>query len=228
MKKKIFLSIAIVAAIIISGFLAYRSLFYFGDCPQTFIVLEPHHTNALSLEVLEITYRTIGNCVYLNRKLIKGADPSSFIATGSIAKDKRAVYRFGEKIEYADPKTFEIFDENESYGKDEKNVYFDKEKIEGADPTSFEPIGRDIDQARYDKEPTYQNAIMTGRGAAYGYDKNHVYYSGKLIPGSNGASFEYMGAGFAKDKNQHYCDGVVVSSPEDCPNFSEDPRKNPF
>ena len=47
------------------------------------------------------------------------------------------VYYINRKIEGADAKTFEVFEDGE-YAKDKNNVYFEEKKMEGKNPVDFE------------------------------------------------------------------------------------------
>ena len=117
--------------------------------------------------------------------LVKEADAATFkVIHGTLdyGRDKSSVFRDGEKIEGADPKSFTVLDKNQ-YAKDKDHVYYYGMKIEGADPKTFEFIGH-----KY-----------------YSRDANHIFHNSHQIKGVDLESFEILGNDrYAKDKNYFY------------------------
>lgn len=81
------------------------------------------------------------------------------------------VYYINRKIEGADAKTFEVF-EDDKYAKDKKNIYYGDKVLNEADPKSFKSLSK----------------ISSGLGK----DKNSVYYIGKKIAEVNPKNFKVL------------------------------------
>lgn len=81
------------------------------------------------------------------------------------------VYYINRKIERADAKTFEVFEDGE-YAKDKNNVYYEENVLNEADPKSFKSLSK----------------ISSGLGK----DKNSVYYIGKKIAEVNPKNFKVL------------------------------------
>lgn len=86
----------------------------------------------------------------------------------------------------ADPKTFEIL--NDNYGRDKKHAFYEGDIINGADGGSFRVLDK-----------------------WYAVDKAHVYVSGKLIEKANSATFKVHSYYFAEDANDFYWNGKALN-----------------
>jgi len=132
-----------------------------------------------------------------------------------------------EKLEGADPATFELIDSGMfsngikiySYAKDAYNVYVNDVKIENAYAATFEviePAGRGYSKdfnnvylaiASYtdltiekisDSDPTtFEILEKTG----FSKDKNNVYHIGQIIQNADPETFEFIGNRYTQDKN---------------------------
>ena len=91
-------------------------------------------------------------------------------------------------LENADPTTFISFGFSGIYGKDKNHVYLEGYLVSGADPSSFKLL-EDLHQ--------------------YAKDDRHLYAGIKKI-GDYPDSFEYLGAGFAKDKIHAFKQGNII------------------
>ena len=124
--------------------------------PENGWIQRVNGANPKTIKVLNQFYLKDDKNVFFNDKKILGADANSFIALdkeNGYAKDKNSVYYFGQKVEGANPKTFEVISDGE-YSKDDKNVYASGEVIKGADPKTF----REFPETSYSR------------------DKNNLYY----------------------------------------------------
>jgi hypothetical protein len=144
-----------------------------------------------SFTVLKDGFAQDKNHKYLNGK-VTTADYSSmksFAETPYVTDNTHAYYN-GIVLTNSDPSTFTIFDSykygNGYYAKDKSQVYFENNIVAGADPSSFVIYG------------------------AYANDKNFVFYKGRKIENSDGASFQYdQVQGTGKDKNYVYAYGCI-------------------
>ena len=175
----------------------------------------------------------------------KGIDIPSFEFFGDsynkYFKDKDNIYFLNdkddkmefEKLDGANPKTFEIVDDY--FARDDKNVYFFNKKVIGVDAKTFEKVGYDIVK---DKNGVYflENVLEENENLeikaknlkadgidlktldnGYFKDKNSIYYelSGNLYKMKNVdlSTFEVLNSPysssvyFAKDKNNVYYNG---------------------
>lgn len=116
---------------------------------------------------------------------LEGADVNTFSivprSTEYFAKDKNNVFRLCDKLDGADPATFQILD-NATYQKDKNSVYDEGWKMPGADPASF----------------VIFNLFLTK-------DKNAVYQNGQKIDKiKDPASFVAQDYTNGQDKYNHY------------------------
>ena len=142
------------------------------------------------------------------------------------------VYYINRKIEGADAKTFEVFEDGE-YAKDKNNVYYEENVLNEADPKSFKLLTKISYGLSKDKNNLYfwENKvnntdvktleIMTDEFSIYLKDKNGVYilfsYNGglpvdldnvimspKILKNVDKQTFQLIGGGYSKDKNSVY------------------------
>ncbi len=148
------------------------------------------------------------------------------------------VYYINRKIEGADAKTFEVFEDNE-YAKDKKNVYYGDKVLNEADPKSFKLLTKISYGLGKDKNNLYfwENKvnnidvktlkIMTDEFSIYLKDKNGVYilfsYNGglpvdldngiispKILKNVDKQTFQLISGGYSKDKNSVYYIGKKI------------------
>ena len=148
------------------------------------------------------------------------------------------VYYINRKIEGADAKTFEVFEDGE-YAKDKNNVYYKENVLNEADPKSFKLLTKISYGLGKDKNNLYfwENKvnnidvktleIMTDEFSIYLKDKNGVYilfsYNGglpvdldntimslKILKNVDKQTFQLIGGGYSKDKNSVYYIGKKI------------------
>lgn len=148
------------------------------------------------------------------------------------------VYYINRKIEGADAKTFEVFEDGE-YAKDKNNVYYEENVLNEADPKSFKLLTKISYGLSKDKNNLYfwENKvnnidvktleIMTDEFSIYLKDKNGVYilfsYNGgvpvdldnvimspKILKNVDKQTFQLIGGGYSKDKNSVYYIGKKI------------------
>ena len=148
------------------------------------------------------------------------------------------VYYINRKIEGADAKTFEVFEDDE-YAKDKKNIYYGDKVLNEADPKSFKSLSKISSGLGKDKNNLYffedkvnnidikTLEIMTDEFSIYLKDKNGVYilfsYNGglpvdldngiispKILKNVDKQTFQLIGGGYSKDKNSVYYIGKKI------------------
>ncbi len=143
--------------------------------------------NPKTIKVLNQFYLKDDKNVFFNDEKILDADANSFIALdkeNGYAKDKNSVYYFGQKVEGANAKTFEVISDGE-YSKDDKNVYASGEIIKGADPETF----REFPETSYSR------------------DKNNLYYyfgENKFLGKIDENNFEFLNHSIVRNGNEIY------------------------
>ena len=97
------------------------------------------------------------------------------------AKDRRFVYFQGQRIEGANPQTWEVIMimDRSLYSRDDRNVFFRGKKVKGADRDTFE----DISSGRH---------WLFGRHSTFGRDKNHIFFRDKPLIGSCANDFRIL------------------------------------
>ena len=124
-----------------------------------------------SFEILSDSYAKDKSHVYNADRIIKDADPASFIilSDSAYAKDKTRVYRLGTAIKEADPDSFELFGDTD-FSKDKNNVYY-AGILSAADTESFEILN-----------------------SPYARDKNHFYFGNIFLNKIDTKSFKVFTA----------------------------------
>ena len=137
------------------------------------------------------------------------------------------VYYINRKIEGADAKTFEVFEDDE-YAKDKKNIYYGDKVLNEADPKSFKSLSKISSGLGKDKNNLYffkdkvnnidikTLEIMADEFLIYLKDKNGVYIllptsggfpddldngiiSPKILKNVDKQTFQLIGGGYSKE-----------------------------
>lgn len=179
------------------------------------------NTDISSYEFLDDQYAKDKNNAYFREFKIEGVDIDSFVILGNnYAKDNNQVYYREKPLPTADVQSFG-FNQNsgirtqddyfvfkmgirvsgskddftvlkEGYAKDNKTAYLYDKPIIGSNPETFE--------------------YFDGAKSDYSHDKNHAYYKGELIEGSDGKTFEPLNRYYSKDGQNVYLNGIQISN----------------
>jgi len=118
---------------------------------------------------------------YVNYKVLKDSVIYHYIFYNGINLYKGESHSF--KVKEADPKTFKEL--SKKYAKDSLHIFYKGHKLKKRDVNSFRVLDK---------------LITT--------DKHGVYFDNKIIKGSHGPSFRFMGDNYGKDNNQMYYFGL--------------------
>ena len=157
-------------------------------------------------------------------------DPTTFVALDDwYFKDKNNVYELGaqtripERLVYADPSTFDVFDvlqnsDNSEWAKDTQHVYDYGQIVSGANPATFAVSTVDPSYATdggtlfYSTASEYLGTYESYKGvdsttlqilsSGYAKDKIHVFFKANVLDGVDPASVDFLNyRGYIKDKN---------------------------
>ncbi|MEP6903859.1 MAG: DKNYY domain-containing protein [Actinomycetota bacterium] len=183
------------------------------------------------------------NRVYMNDKIVEGADSATFEplpepnADGTdkdfhYAKDKLSVFYQGVKVAGCDPKTHKILDFQTH--RDARHLYLLTEKISD-DPDNFQKL--DADYSKDSANVYWKNkkigadpatfevlVVEDSDGFAYAKDAKNVYYCALKSDRADAATFVALKGGYGKDKNnvwyaQHSTEPAFVVENADVATF---------
>lgn len=187
--------------------------------PNTFVVIEKDKYSV---------YAKDKNAIYVEGfRKFEEADPESFaLLAKNFSKDKNSVWYFNDKVEGADPASFQVIETKENctscdYGKDKNSVYHSKLKdgdlgvfkVEGADLSSFEVISYILQK---DKNSIFcEDTKIKGSDSStlfqfdplivdYWKEKSGVYWRCEKVEGADPDSFSPTSYMNAIDKNASY------------------------
>lgn len=175
------------------------------------------------------------NNVYMENKLVLGADPKSFgiIGTGYFSKDAGHVFAEGVLIPDADAKTFKIGYDYwvgnvwTHFATDKDNVFVNQKSLHNSDPSSFAVVGLEGFGFYKDKNNVYYiDDILPGADPAtfvvlkdgvYYKDKNSVYYKNQILPKADASTFKVISVDtgdylYAYDKNYYFKNNQILGS----------------
>lgn len=151
---------------------------------------------------------------YTKKFPLKDYDSFVLLKNG-YSKDNKAVYFYGEIIEYANPKTFEIIDY--SKGKDDKNIFYGTCKIE--DPKTLMDLESNYmkdnlavyfnDKKIIDANPKTFEIIYE----EWSKDDKNIFFEEKKMTAIDRKSFQQVKGYFVKDDNHlFYKDSIVANA----------------
>lgn len=149
--------------------------------------------NALRFHSADSLVFSVDSCVYwYGNPITDFVDIATFkVIQKKYAKDANSVFYKGQKIEGANPLSFNVLKDDSyyDYGVDDKYVYHIGEKLENSDAPTFHFIN-DV----------------------YAKDKMQVYVFGKIIKGANPQFFEIINGNhyLSKDNRKVYLDDKEV------------------
>ncbi len=171
--------------------------------------------------------------VYFNGQPMPYADVATFQILGyGYAKDRQHVYMDGYILEYVEPLSFRLKDEQHhpyagygewdrpphtyGYYKTKFNVFFNGRKIEDASASTFKELdegyAKDSFNVYYLGKKINDASASTFRilGGGYSKDAFNVYFYGKEIPDASASTFKYDGSGYAHDAFDTYYNGRKI------------------
>ncbi len=172
--------------------------------------------------------------VYLGRSVIRGADPASYEPLGGdapIGRDRRGYYFGPDPVKVLDPASFEVIDANAAPGtawaRDSRALYVGEKTTPTSGPAKVEVLGgnyaKDATRVYYRGEPipgadaasftvrVYKNDAIRGQTFVVARDCSHFYTSDTPTSDiADGATFEALGRGYARDSRQVYFLSRVV------------------
>lgn len=144
-----------------------------------------------------------GEVYYINRK-IDGADAKTFevFEDGEYAKDKNNVYYKENVLNEADPKSFKLLTKiGYGLGKDKNNLYFWENKVDNIDVKTLEIMTDEFSIYLKDKNGLY---ILFSYNGGLPVDLDNVIMSPKILKNVDKQTFQLIGGGYSKDKNNVY------------------------
>ncbi|MFA6304739.1 MAG: DKNYY domain-containing protein [Patescibacteria group bacterium] len=168
---------------------------------ETFEVIKDNNGEATE-------YAKDKNFNYFKVQKIEGSDVNSFkIFNYSLAKDNNNIYSYGKILAGADATSFEKKQGVlKGYGDYEITYYQDKDSI-------FLLIGEQrISLLRFDNE-NFEDIKILGSNHVYAKGKRNIYYlpgPTPVIINADYDSFEVVGDGFAKDKNNVFFYKTII------------------
>lgn len=167
----------------------YRDKVVYNSDPETFVALSTNYgkdkntvffqedtfrADAASFVALSELYAKDKNNVFRYGRVVKDADPETFDIKTKC--DKNSFFRFGDKLEGIDIKSYETL--SDIYCKDKSKVFFRDDVIEGANPKTFLILIQD-----------------------YSRDREHVFIENKMVANADPNSFEILDSDISRDKN---------------------------
>ncbi len=149
--------------------------------------------------------------IYYQSSVMEGVDIATFEPSHyGFSKDKNFVYHTTEKINGADPSTFEFFLDSFIFTRDKNHVYVNNQLVKDADPKTFIPI----------------------KGTNYFRDKKHIFIEGEaykmeILTGADPLTFEPLGSTYSKDERSIYfrTESVPNSDPKTFQSFIKEGDK---
>lgn len=165
------------------------------------------------------------NYVAYNDSLMSTADIATFVDLGhGFAKDKAHVYNAGKIMEFVDPATFSIKQENGNDIQETQKASSSAVTSDNDDDVTFLDRILGTDEVSNKYMVTGENVAYNGKiikkadaatfkyiGGEYAADKHHAYYKGRILGDAWGVGqFTYKGNGYASDGVHWYCNGKPV------------------
>ena len=253
---KLLPKIALGCGVFVVVLIAVGVVLFMGACKVAkgvpgFFKTEPEY-EVTSGKVYYVTYQGTGLGNVASRRLVEGADGSSFktISPGKYAKDAKHIICDGSVLPGSDSKTFKLLDDQGHYGKDAHQVYCGG-VIEGADAASFEfvnglpklrdnsttiRVAKDKKDYYLGREPLRIRELASFKISdedisvrdIWAHDKFNYYVLEKASPIADAATFQVLRSGFAKDAKQAYfLSGLIEGAdPQTFEAFADDYAKD--
>lgn len=191
--KKLFLRLFIILISIIfgacNGYLVENGKVYYKSSNEAQGIVKRHLKNAdaSTFEILQNDdYARDKNFVFYQGNRVEGADPSTFEYVADLyAKDKNRAYYAGDSIESSSSKGFKIIDSY--YSADNTDVYYTTKPLKVCSVSNFKIFENDNNRSKYQRWST---------------DGCFYYFMNFKIPSNDYINVQYLKetAGFAKDK----------------------------
>ena len=177
------------------------SLLQFSSLCIGFIIVYSIGMGVLAYVSQPQKYANNDKYIYWDRKKIPGSDGKSFALVGgdwTTAKDKNSVYYRGEKVNGADPETFQYLGQSQMYRFKDKNYAYEEYYNKKTDKFDLKKV-TDLDINSY--QPIKASKAFH---SVFSRDNNGVYYMQIKIVDADTETFQHLGGFYAKDKNNVY------------------------
>lgn len=166
-------------------------------------------------------YSVKDNQVLYQGQTVDGADAQSFTELGfGYGKDSHNVYLRGEVLEFVDPESFRVdarFTRRHSISTAPKPPL---NKTLPVEKHPKEAVVETSDKAMGTKGIEQMLGLGTAETGSYEVKDGVVTYEGAQVKKADAATFEILGAGYARDKRRAYYKGNVISTATGGKHFS--------
>jgi hypothetical protein len=196
-----------------------ETVYYLNAFPGDAVKLEG--ADPKTFKILDTTYATDKNAVYLDGAPLDEADPATFelLEVPDFSQDAGHVF-MRRAVLSEDPAHFEFLNGDGGVTKDGAHVYWSDGGVLSDDPEHFKILS-DADYYLFaaDSSTVYVNgnaikhadpATFEVYSGAYAKDAEQLYYFTDLISEGDAATFKVLEAPYARDKAHAYWMGKVV------------------
>lgn len=147
--------------------------------------------------------------VWYKSEKIEEADPATFQHVGHhYYRDDQRVFWASTPVEGADPLTFRIFEDDLPYGRDRDSVWYKRQKIEGVDPITFDVVHG---QVYKDKNAVYVDSLPLEGAKTGSFRKLTDIYGPNALFSDGERHYLYLGRSFGIHRVEIVDDSLKVT-----------------